>query len=177
MISAVFWTAVAAAGVVAGFVFAVAAPVFIGIGIVAGILFLWLGLSRYIVWRSTHYVFTNRQVLYRKGVFSREERGIALAKISDVKSNQSLLERLLSCGTLTVESAGEHGQTQFEDIPNIQRVTVKLRELVEHDESIGLRIGKWSQQNAVGKTEDGRIRADAEREGQHDHDRESVVLE
>ena len=63
-------------------------------------------------------------------------------------------------------------------IRNTHRVDALFRRsLIEYGESIGLRIGKWSQQNAVGKTEDRRVRADAESQSQHDDDRESVTLE
>jgi hypothetical protein len=35
---------------------------------VALILFLWLAFAPFVVWRSTHYVFTTKQVLFREGV-------------------------------------------------------------------------------------------------------------
>src|SRR5689334_10648402 len=50
------------------------------------------------------------------------------------------------------------------------------RGLIEDDESIRLRVGKWSQQDAVRETEDRSVGADAERERQHDDDRERVTL-
>lgn len=134
MIMPTFWTALAVAAVAASLVLALVFPVFIGVSVLAGILFLWKGFAPFVVWRSTHYVITNEQVLFRSGVFSRENRAIALARISDVKFNQSLLERMLGCGTLTVESAGEHGQTALTDIPHVERVTLELRQLVKADE-------------------------------------------
>lgn len=98
------------------------------------VLFLWLAFAPYVVWRSTHYVFTTKQVLFREGVIKREERGIPLQKVNDVKSTQTLLERMLRCGTLTVESAGEHGQSVLNDIPEVVKVMNTLKDLVENDD-------------------------------------------
>ena len=137
MVAPVFWTLVAVAGVTAA---AILLPVgagniaLIAVGAVALIIFLWLAFAPFVVWRSTHYVFTTKQVLFREGVIRREERGIPLAKVNDVKATQSLFERMLGCGTLVVESAGEHGQSVLENIPRVVRVMNTLKDLVENDE-------------------------------------------
>jgi uncharacterized membrane protein YdbT with pleckstrin-like domain len=137
MVAPVFWTVVAVAGVTAA---AILLPVgagnlaLIAVGAVALIIFLWLAFAPFVVWRSTHYVFTTKQVLFREGVLRREERGIPLTKVNDVKSTQSLVERMLGCGTLVVESAGEHGQSTLENIPRVVRVMNTLKDLVENDE-------------------------------------------
>jgi hypothetical protein len=49
--------------------------------------------------------------------------------------HQRFLERLLGCGTLTIESAGERGQSVLNDVPHVDKVQTKLYELVEahHD--------------------------------------------
>ena len=127
-----FWTLVTIGGV--GFAITVTSgAAFIAIFVVALVLFLWLAFAPLVDWRSTHYVFTTKQVLFREGVIKREERGIPLAKVNDVKSTQNLFERMLGCGTLTVESAGEHGQSVLEDIPRVVKVMNTLKDLVEND--------------------------------------------
>jgi uncharacterized membrane protein YdbT with pleckstrin-like domain len=137
MIPPLFWTVVAVAGVIAGAIFlptnSTGTVGLVAIGAIALVLFLWLAFAPFVVWRSTHFVFTTKQVMFRHGVFSREERGIPLNKVNDVKATQKLWERLLGCGTLTVESAGEHGQSVLDDIPRVIRVMNVLKELVEHD--------------------------------------------
>lgn len=49
--------------------------------------------------------------------------------------SQRFVERLLGCGTLTIESAGERGQSVLVDVPRVDRVQTTLYELVEaqHD--------------------------------------------
>jgi uncharacterized membrane protein YdbT with pleckstrin-like domain len=136
MVFPVFWTIVAAVSVTAAAIFL---PVgagniaLIAVGAGALIVFLWLAFAPFVVWRSTHYVFTTKQVLFRMGVLRREERGIPLTKVNDVKSTQNLFERMLGCGTLTVESAGEHGQSVLKNIPHVVRVMNTLKDLVEQD--------------------------------------------
>jgi uncharacterized membrane protein YdbT with pleckstrin-like domain len=127
-----FWTLVTAGGVVFAFTVTTGAA-FVAIFAVALVLFLWLAFAPFVVWRSTHYVFTTKQVLFREGVIKRVERGIPLAKVNDVKSTQNLFERLLGCGTLTVESAGEHGQSVLDNIPRVVKVMNTLKDLVEND--------------------------------------------
>ena len=46
---------------------------------------------------------------------------------------QTFAERMLGCGTLTIESAGERGQSVLVDIPGVERVQTMLYELVEAD--------------------------------------------
>jgi uncharacterized membrane protein YdbT with pleckstrin-like domain len=130
----IFWLVVAAAAVaVSFFVLSWSGIPLIIAGAAALIFVLWRTFIPWISWKSTHYVITTRQVLFRTGVLSREERGISLNKINDVKSTQSLFERILGAGTLTVESAGEHGQTILRYIPNVIHVKNTLQHLVEED--------------------------------------------
>jgi uncharacterized membrane protein YdbT with pleckstrin-like domain len=87
----------------------------------------------WLVWRTTHYVITNERVLLQTGVFSRERRDIPLARVNDHSMSQKFIERMLGCGTLTIESAGERGQSVLTDIPNVEKVQTTLYELVEAD--------------------------------------------
>jgi uncharacterized membrane protein YdbT with pleckstrin-like domain len=103
------------------------------IGAVALVLVLWRTIWPYVVWRTTHYVFTTQRVLLQEGVFSRNRRDIPLNRVNDHSMSQHLIERLLGCGTLTIESAGERGQTVLTDIPHVERVQTTLYELAEAD--------------------------------------------
>ncbi len=137
MIAPGFWTVVAGGATIAAAVMLPAetwANVLLTvIGAAALGLFLWLVLWPFVVWRSTHYVFTNERVLLREGVFNRQQRDIPLTRVNDVSSSQTLLERVLGCGTLTVESAGERGQSTLVDIPKVVTVQKVVYELVEAD--------------------------------------------
>ncbi|HET8661447.1 MAG TPA: PH domain-containing protein [Micromonosporaceae bacterium] len=103
------------------------------IGAAALVLVLVLAFWPFVVWRTTHYVFTNERVLLQHGVFARDRRDIPLARVNDHSMSQTFTERLLGCGTLTIESAGERGQSVLTDIPGVEKVQTTLYELVEAD--------------------------------------------
>jgi uncharacterized membrane protein YdbT with pleckstrin-like domain len=85
-------------------------------------------------WRTTHYVVTTHRVLLRAGVLTRRGRDVALSRIADVSSHQTLGQRLVRSGTLTLESAGDGGPTLLESIPDIDRVQQLLVQLMAEDD-------------------------------------------
>jgi uncharacterized membrane protein YdbT with pleckstrin-like domain len=84
-------------------------------------------------WRTTHYVVTTHRVLLREGVLARRGRDIALSRIADVSYRQTLGQRLVSSGTLTIESAGDGGATVLERVPDSDGVQQLLVQLMEED--------------------------------------------
>lgn len=84
-------------------------------------------------WRTTHYVVTTHRVLLRKGVLTRRGRDIAVSRIADVSYRQTLGQRLVSSGTLTIESAGDGAATVLERVPDSDGVQQLLVQLVEED--------------------------------------------
>lgn len=102
------------------------AVVAVGLGLVLG-----FALRPHLVWRTTHYVFTDERVLVQEGVLSRDRRDIPLGRINDHAMRQRFAERLLGCGTLSIESAGERGQSVLVDVPRVERVQTMLYELIE----------------------------------------------
>src|SRR5580700_1867950 len=68
------------------------------------------GAERILRWKTTTYELTNRRFRLRYGVLSRTGRDFPLIRISDVSFAHGLIDRMLGCGRLVIESAGEHGQ-------------------------------------------------------------------
>ncbi|NGM12229.1 PH domain-containing protein [Verrucosispora sp. WMMA2044] len=101
------------------------------IGGLALLAVLVLAVWPYVSWRSTHYLFTSERVVLQHGVFSRDRRDIPLSRVNDHSMSQQFAGRLLGYGTLTIESAGERGQSVLHDVPRVDRVQTKLYELVE----------------------------------------------
>jgi uncharacterized membrane protein YdbT with pleckstrin-like domain len=108
-------------------------PLLIAILVVALILVCWLTVAALIRWRTSHYIFTTHRVLIRRGVLRHTGRDIALQRINDVAFSQSLWDRIVRAGTLTIESAGEHGQEHLVDVPNSERQQQLLNRLIEED--------------------------------------------
>ena len=86
-------------------------------------------------WRTTSYELTTRRLRLRSGIVSRSGRDFPLIRISDVSFQHGLIDRILGCGKLIVESAGEHGQLVLNEIPHVQRVQSTLFQLVEDEQS------------------------------------------
>jgi uncharacterized membrane protein YdbT with pleckstrin-like domain len=73
-------------------------------------------------WWSTLHVVTNERLIHRTGLIAKKGREIPLEVINDITFNQAVWERILGTGDLVIESAGEHGQTMYTDIPNPEGV-------------------------------------------------------
>jgi uncharacterized membrane protein YdbT with pleckstrin-like domain len=86
-------------------------------------------------WKTTSYELTTRRLRLRRGILSRSGRDFPLIRISDVSFSHGLLDRLLGCGKLIVESAGEHGQLILTEIPEVERVQATLFQLVEDEQA------------------------------------------
>ena len=102
------------------------------VALVVALLFVAVPLLR---WRTTSYELTTRRLRLRTGILTRSGRDFPLTRISDVSFEQGLLDRLLGCGRLVVESPGEHGQLVLTEIPHVQAVQATLFQLVEDEQA------------------------------------------
>lgn len=97
------------------------------------ILLVWV-LVPILRWKATTYELTTRRLRLREGVLSRKGRDFPLLRISDVSFQHGPIDRLLGCGRLIVESAGEHGQLALSEIPHVEHVQSTLFQLVEDEQ-------------------------------------------
>jgi uncharacterized membrane protein YdbT with pleckstrin-like domain len=98
---------------------------------VAGLLIVGGATAPLTKWWFTSYVITNERLISRSGVFSRRGKEIPLEVINDVSFSQSFGERIFRSGDLVIESAGEHGQSRYSDVPDpegLQAHIYRLRE-------------------------------------------------
>lgn len=82
---------------------------------------VWLTLRPFLAWVTTHFVITDRRVMYRHGVLTRAGIDIPLARINSVEFRHGLLDRVMRTGTLVIESAAQD-PLEFHDIPAVERV-------------------------------------------------------
>lgn len=82
---------------------------------------LWL-LSRYGRWLTTHFVITNRRVIFRTGLVAKRGIEIPIDRVNTVHFHQSLWERIVGAGDLLIESGSETGQQRFTDIRQPDRI-------------------------------------------------------
>jgi uncharacterized membrane protein YdbT with pleckstrin-like domain len=94
-------------------------------------------------WFTTLYVITNRRIITRAGLIARNGRDMPLSRVNDVSFHHSVLDQLLNCGTLVVESAGEKGQLTMRGVPNVEQIQRDIYRL--HDEDDMRRRRKYDE--------------------------------
>ncbi|WP_433792164.1 PH domain-containing protein [Actinoplanes sp. CA-252034] len=88
------------------------------------------GLHPLLDWRCTEYVLTGERLLTQRGIVDRERRDLPLNRINDHALTQSLLDRILGSGTLTIDSIGDQ-RAVLAGVPAAQLVQSTLYELIE----------------------------------------------
>jgi uncharacterized membrane protein YdbT with pleckstrin-like domain len=97
----------------------------LALAVVGLALVVWLTVVPVVRWRTTHFVVTTRRVLVREGVLSRQGIDIPMSRINSVQFRHTIVERLLGCGTLVIESASDE-PLEFDDVPGVERVHALL---------------------------------------------------
>jgi uncharacterized membrane protein YdbT with pleckstrin-like domain len=85
----------------------------------------WLTLWPLLGWLTTHFVITDRRVMFRHGVLTRSGIDIPLARINSVEFRHRIVDRMLGTGTLIIESASQE-PLEFYDIPRVEEVHALL---------------------------------------------------
>jgi uncharacterized membrane protein YdbT with pleckstrin-like domain len=85
------------------------------------VLVIWLSLRPILAWKTTHFVITDRRVMYRHGLLTRAGIDIPLARINSVEFRHGIVDRMVRAGTLVIESASQD-PLEFNDIPQVEYV-------------------------------------------------------
>jgi uncharacterized membrane protein YdbT with pleckstrin-like domain len=102
--------------------------------VIAGVvLFLWRPARRIVSWATSHFVVTTDRVVHRAGWFAKRSMEIPLENVSDVRFHQSVFERLIGAGDLTLESPGEFGQETFSHVRKPESVQKTIYEMTEQN--------------------------------------------
>ena len=101
--------------------------------VVAGLVLARWVVWPYLRWWNEIYVVTTRRLVLREGVFNRSGHDMPLSRLNDVSFTHSLWQRMLGCGTLVVESAGERGQIRLDDVPRVELVQRTLYRLADQN--------------------------------------------
>lgn len=102
--------------------------------LVAVALLIWWVVIPLIEWFTTEYVITNRRVITRSGTIRRRGRDMPLSKVNDVQFEVSLIERMLGCGTISIESAGERGGLVMRNVPDVENIQRDIARLHDEDD-------------------------------------------
>lgn len=101
--------------------------------IVLGCVF-WFA-ARYARWASTNFVVTTDRVVYRHGVIAKHGIEIPLERVNTVFFNQTVFERLIGAGDLSIESGGETGKETFSNIRKPSFVQNEIYRQMEANEN------------------------------------------
>jgi len=102
--------------------------------LVAFVILLLDVVFEFVQWKTTRFAITDQRVAYQSGFVRRRGVSIPLNRINNVNSEQSIIARVLNNGIVTIESAGETGDSVFENIPDPEKVRTLIFAQVEADE-------------------------------------------
>ena len=75
-------------------------------------------LPRVIAWHATRYILTSQRIVARYGMLRRRDEQVSLAAVRHVAIEQSLLQRLLHSGNISLETGYPLG-TVVPDVPEV----------------------------------------------------------
>lgn len=102
------------------------------LGVLTIIWAIWLGI-KLLSWLRTYFVVTDQRVVYRTGVLARHGVEIPLDRINNINFHQGMWERMIGAGDLDIQSAGDEGTTQFENVRHPDGVQQEIYRQMEQD--------------------------------------------
>ncbi len=93
------------------------------------LLVIWV-VKPFLDWFFATYTLTNRRLITRHGILNRSGRDIPLVRINDVSYEHGLIDRMLRCGTLVIQSASDGGQVVLRDVPHVERLHLQMSDLL-----------------------------------------------
>ena len=89
-------------------------------------------LSHHIRRQATKVTISADKLRYEMGLLSKTTRTIQLAKIQDVRVDQSLMQRLNGVGSIAIETAGEASRLTLHDIDLPQAIADEIMARAQH---------------------------------------------
>ena len=92
-----------------------------GVALLPALLLFW-PLKRHIQSRFTRLRISGDKLCYETGVLARAKRLIQITKVQDVRVDQTLSQRMLGMGNLSLETAGETSRLVMKNVDSPDRV-------------------------------------------------------
>ena len=89
-------------------------------------LVLLVPLRHHIRRQSERMTITGDKVQYEVGLFSKTTRNIQLSKIQDVRVDQSLGQRMLGVGDISLETSGETSRLEMDNVDRPQSIADEI---------------------------------------------------
>jgi uncharacterized membrane protein YdbT with pleckstrin-like domain len=84
---------------------------------------------RWAIKNSTRITVADGRLRYQSGIASKTTRTLELSRIQDVTVHQSLGDRMLGLGSITIVTASETGSLSMEQIDSPQRIAEQILDL------------------------------------------------
>lgn len=81
-----------------------------------------------VVWASSVDVLTTRRLISRSGVLTRSGKEVPVDRIHSVSYRRTVLDRVLGCGTLVVQTAGSDSDVELYDVAHIERRILQIQD-------------------------------------------------
>jgi uncharacterized membrane protein YdbT with pleckstrin-like domain len=76
----------------------------------------------YIKTRATSLTVSDHELLYEKGILSKERLAVSLRPVRSVQVNQSFVNRILGVGEIEIKTAGDEPEFTVTDLPDPHEV-------------------------------------------------------
>jgi len=92
----------------------------------AAVLLLIVPIRRHIRRQTIKVTITGDKLRYESGLLSKTTRNIQLSKVQDVRVDQSLSQRMIGVGDLSIETSGESSRLEVDNIDQPQAVADEI---------------------------------------------------
>jgi len=113
---------------------------------------VWLAIMGWVAWKVADWYFdrfilTNKRVMVVNGIITRQVAMMPLARVTDMKYEQSPLGRALNYGTFVLESAGQdQALREIKYLPNPNELYLRVVEEMYEPQAVEARLGKEAEE-------------------------------
>ncbi|MFY1700312.1 PH domain-containing protein [Micromonospora sp. WMMA1923] len=119
---------------------------------------LWFAVMGWVAWRVAdwwydRFILTNKRVMVVNGIITRKVAMMPLARVTDMKYEQSPTGRAFNYGTFVLESAGQdQALREIKNLPNPNELYLRVVEEMYEPQAVEARLGKEADE---AKADDG----------------------
>ncbi|WP_328340368.1 PH domain-containing protein [Micromonospora sp. NBC_00421] len=119
---------------------------------------LWFAVMGWVAWKVAdwwydRFILTNKRVMVVNGIVTRKVAMMPLARVTDMKYEQTPTGRALNYGTFVLESAGqEQALREIKNLPNPNELYLRVVEEMYEPQAVEARLGKEADE---AKADDG----------------------
>ncbi|GHJ50402.1 hypothetical protein Cs7R123_77440 [Catellatospora sp. TT07R-123] len=121
-----------------------------GVGVLAVVIWaLVMGWVTFNVldWYFDRFILTNKRLMLVQGLITRKVAMMPLAKVTDMKYEQSPLGRMLNYGTFVLESAGQdQALSKVDHMPNPNELYLRIVEEMYEPAAVEARLGREAEE-------------------------------